>query len=196
MTGAQGAETAPSGVLVSMRTDLGDVVIAVDLEHAPASSADFLAYVDDHAYDGGTFYRTVGEENDHGDPSIEVVQGGVRHGATRRPHVPHEPTTQTGLRHVAGTVSLPRGAVGSASGADFFVCVRDAPSLDAGGRRQKDGQGFAAFGRIVTGMSAIEDIHGRECAAGSATDDAYTRGQRLRTPVVIRRAARLASPVP
>jgi len=77
-----------------------------------------------------------------------------------RPPIAHETTRQTGLRHLDGTVSMARAQPGTAN-SEFFVCVGDQPALDFGGGRQPDGQGFAAFGRVVEGMDVIRAVHAR-----------------------------------
>jgi peptidyl-prolyl cis-trans isomerase A (cyclophilin A) len=156
---------------------------------APLSAADFLLYVDRHAYDGGEFSRVVRADNDHGTTRIDVVQGGIRADAALSKPVAHETTAMTGLRHVDGTLSLPRDAVGTGSGAGFFVCIGDQPSLDFGGGRNKDGQGFAAFGRVVAGMDLVRAIWRMD--ASGPSPDAYTAGQMLRHPVRILSAARV-----
>jgi peptidyl-prolyl cis-trans isomerase A (cyclophilin A) len=94
----------------------------------------------------------------------------------------------TGLRHVDGTISLPRDGVGSGSGAEFFICIGDQPGLDFGGRRNKDGQGFAAFGRVVAGMDIVRGIW--RMKADGPSPDAYTMGQILPHPATILSARR------
>jgi len=42
---------------------------------------------------------------------------------------------------------------------EFFICVGDQPELDLGGRRNPDGQGFAAFGKVIEGMDVVRKIH-------------------------------------
>jgi peptidyl-prolyl cis-trans isomerase A (cyclophilin A) len=42
---------------------------------------------------------------------------------------------------------------------EFFICIGDQPELDYGGRRNPDGQGFAAFGKVITGMETVKKIH-------------------------------------
>jgi peptidyl-prolyl cis-trans isomerase A (cyclophilin A) len=63
----------------------------------------------------------------------------------------------TGLRHLDGTLSMARIAPGTA-GSAFFICIGDQPDLDFGGRRNPDGQGFAAFGRVAEGMDVVRAI--------------------------------------
>jgi peptidyl-prolyl cis-trans isomerase A (cyclophilin A) len=68
---------------------------------------------------------------------------------------------------------MARSKPGSAA-SSFFICVNDQPELDLGGRRNPDGQGFAAFGRVVQGMDVVRAIQALPAA-----------GQRLTPPVKI-----------
>jgi peptidyl-prolyl cis-trans isomerase A (cyclophilin A) len=92
------------------------------------------------------------------------------------------------LRHLDGTLSVPRDKVGTGSGSEFFICVGDQPSLDFGGHRNADGQGFAAFGRVVAGMDLVRAIWRLDATGPSP--DAYTAGQMLAHPVRIVSASR------
>jgi peptidyl-prolyl cis-trans isomerase A (cyclophilin A) len=185
---AASAFVAASAPMVKLVTPLGPILLTCDTIHAPLSANAFLACVTAHAYDGGTFTRVVRPENDHGHPIISVVQGAASAG-TKAPPIAHESTRQTGLKHLDGTVSLPRDAVGSATGAEIFICVGDQPALDFGARRNPDGQGFAAFGRVTSGMDIVRRIWSMD--ANGPSPDAYTRGQMLLAPVPILSAARL-----
>ncbi len=173
---------------VKLVTPFGPIVIALEIARAPLSAGAFLGCVAAGGYDGGRFTRVVRPENDHGKPVISVVQAAAREGVMA-PAVAHESTLRTGLRHLDGTVSLPRDAVGSATGAEFFVCVGDQPGLDYGARRNPDGQGFAAFGRVISGMDVVRRIWGMD--AGGPSPDAYTAGQMLKPPVPILSAVRV-----
>lgn len=150
--GAQGV--APR---VTVTTALGTFTVAVHPDRAPLTANDFLAYVDAGLLDGSSVYRIVSMANqpDTVPAKIEVVQFGLKE--ARLPPVPHEPTSVTGLRHLDGTLSLARLAPGTGSSA-FFICIGDQPSLDFGGRRNPDGQGFAAFGEVVDGMDVVRRI--------------------------------------
>lgn len=145
---------------VLLRTALGDVVLEVDSVRAPVTSANFLRYVDAGAYREGHFHRSVTAANQPGDAvRIAVVQGGrARPDAARFPAIPLERTNVTGLRHRDGTISMARGGPDTAT-SDFFLCLGDQPSLDFGGARNPDGQGFAAFGQVVRGMDVVRAIH-------------------------------------
>ncbi len=152
------AAEAPPSPRVVIATEKGDIVVEVDLGRAPVTAANFLRYVDAGLYDGSTFHRTVTLANQPDNKvKIEVIQGGQLEEAKEFPPIAHETTLVTGLRHLDGTISMARSAPGSAT-SSFFFCVGDQPDLDFGGRRNPDGQGFAAFGRVVTGMNVVRAI--------------------------------------
>ena len=144
-----------------MRTELGTILIELDVERAPATVANFLRYVDADLFRLASFYRVVHLDNDPGkDVKIEVIQGGRSSAAEVTGFAPiaHESTEVTGLSHLDGTVSMARLEPGTAS-SEFFICLGDQPELDYGGRRNPDGQGFAAFGRVVAGQEVVSRIH-------------------------------------
>lgn len=174
-------------VRVVLDTQLGSITLAVEIARAPASASAFLAYLDQGRFaPGGTFWRVVrARDNDRGNPQIDVIQGGFNDPSV--PGVMHESTAVTGLTHLDGTVSLARAAVGSATGAAFFICVGPQPALDAGGARNSDGQGFAAFAQVIEGMDVVRRIH---ALPTSTQGDDYVRGQVLDPPLRIDRASR------
>lgn len=176
-------------VQVRMDTSAGPILIELYPDRAPVTVANFLRYVDGGHYDGATFYRTVTFENDKGKPWIEVIQGGLGDTPAPFPPIAHESTADTGLTHEDGTISMARGDVGTAAG-EFFICIGAQPGLDHGAMRNADGQGFAAFGRVIAGMDTVRRIH--EGDASAPSDSAYTQGQILSEPVVIEKAARVA----
>ena len=166
---ASPAPAAVAPVAVVVETALGPVTIEVDAARAPKTAANFLRYVDAGLYDGARFHRTVREGNQPANKvKIDVVQAGRGDHPTPPdfPPVPLERTSETGLRHVDGAVSMARDGPDTAT-ADFFICVGDQPALDFGGRRNPDGQGFAVFGRVVAGMDVVRRIH-RAPADGQA----------------------------
>ena len=182
---AQAADTAR----VAIQTPLGGIVVEVDLKRAPVSAGEFLRYVDAGLYDGGAFYRVVREDNDRTVPRIEVIQGGLTALERALPPIAHESTAQTGIHHVNGTISLARREVGTASGAKFFICIGDQPALDFGGKRNPDGQGFAAFGRVIKGMDVVRKIQRQPVDASGGAGP--TQGQLLLVPVGIKKVTRL-----
>ena len=150
-------------VLTRVETPLGAFVIAVDPARAPITVANYLAYVDGRKLDGGSVYRIVTPANQPATTKhkIEVVQWGMNNpdeAAPPLPFIAHETTQQTGLKHLDGTVSMARNAPGTAA-AEFFICINDQPELDFGGRRNPDGQGFAAFGQVVQGRDVVQALY-------------------------------------
>lgn len=145
------APAAPQAALVRVRltTDAGPIVIGVDPAAAPVTAGNFLKYVDQKKLDGIGFYRAVKVGDGYG-----LVQFGTRNDPKRTlPPIAHEPTTQTGLSHVDGALSMAMATPGTAAG-DFFVVVGDITSMDA-----KPGEpGFAVFGRVIEGMDVIRRI--------------------------------------
>ena len=149
--------------VVILDTELGEIRLVLFAERAPSTVANFLRYVDEGRLAGATFYRAVRMDNQpHSAVKIEVIQGGLGFDEhpDQLPAIPHETTDTTGVRHQDGTVSMARNEPGSAS-SEFFICVGNQPELDFGGRRNPDGQGFAAFGRVIAGMDVVRRIQRR-----------------------------------
>jgi peptidyl-prolyl cis-trans isomerase A (cyclophilin A) len=141
-----------------IRTELGDITVELYPDQAPITAANFLRYVDEGHFADALFYRTVHMDNQPVNPvKIEVIQGGLAVDTTFYPPIAHETTAETGLKHLAGTISMARLEPGTAS-SEFFICINDQPELDFGGRRNPDGQGFAAFGRVTKGMDVVRQI--------------------------------------
>lgn len=175
-------QAAETPVRVHMETSAGSMIIELYADKAPLTVANFLRYVDGGHYDGATFYRAVTFANDNGKPWIEVIQGGLGDAPPPFGPIPHETTATTGLRHENGTISMGRTGVGTAA-SEFFICIGAQPGLDHGASRNADGQGFAAFGKVVAGMEAVRRIHQGD--ASGAADDEYVAGQILSNPVRI-----------
>lgn len=181
--------SAEETVHVQFDTTAGPILLELYPERAPVSVRNFLAYVDGGHYNGASFYRTVTFENDNGRPWIEVIQGGLDDAEGIMPPIEHESTADTGLTHENGTISMARGAVGTAS-SEFFICIGPQPALDHGADRNPDKQGFAAFGRVIRGLQTVRSIHQME--ADGAAPSEYVSGQILTTPVEITAARRIA----
>lgn len=145
---------------VIMKTDLGDIVLEIYIDRAPITAANFMRYVDEDRFKGAVFYRTVTMDNQpNNDIKIEVIQGGLYDDldSLGLPPIAHETTEMTGILHKDGIISMARLEPGTAS-SEIFICVGDQPELDFGGQRNPDGQGFAAFGRVVRGMDIVRQI--------------------------------------
>lgn len=160
---------------VVIQTSLGSMEVEVDTVRAPLTSRNFLRYVDQGSYRGGRFHRTVRLDNQpENQVRIEVIQGGLDSlRAKDFPPIGLERTSATGLSHRDGTISMARDGPDTAT-SDFFICIGDQPELDFGGKRNADGQGFAAFGKVVRGMDVVRQIQ-----------TARAQGQRLTPPIEI-----------
>ncbi len=178
-------------VRVRVQTELGDIVVEVDTKRASATAANFLKYVDAGHYDGGIWHRTVKMDNQpESEVKIEVIQAGVNPEKAKQgfPPIALERTSVTGILHKDGVISMARGAPDSAT-SGWFICINDQPSLDFGGKRNPDGQGFAAFGRVVSGMDVVRKI---QMAPSSSDRKTNAEAQRLTPPITITKVARVA----
>lgn len=180
---AQDAPVDAAPVSVMLETTAGSILVETD-PRAPITSANFLRYVDEGRFDGADFYR--GMELGAG---AGVVQGGTANAPDRiLPPIAHEPTSQTGLRHIDGALSMARFDPGTADG-DFFIIVGNLPGFDAG-RAAPDDPGFAVFGRVVEGMEVVRAIL---AAPKSPTEgEGFMRGQMLDPRVRIVSARRVS----
>jgi peptidyl-prolyl cis-trans isomerase A (cyclophilin A) len=146
--------------MVLISTDLGLIKVEIFAERAPITPANFLRYVDEGLFEWASFYRVVRPDNQPNNAvKIEVIQGGLEFSTGKKtfPPVEHETTAKTGILHKDGAISMARDAPGSAI-SEFFICIGDQPELDFGGKRNLDGQGFAAFGQVVEGMDVVRKI--------------------------------------
>ena len=176
------AEAGAQTVRVRFETALGPFEVEIDPARAPVTATNFLKYVDGGFYDGGRVHRSARLETQAARPvKIEVIQAGIN--LSRRgdafPGIPLERTSVSGILHKDGTISMARSGPDTAT-SDFFICVGDQPSLDFGGARNPDGQGFAAFGRVLSGMDIVRAIH-----------KAPAEGENLTPPVAITRVSRV-----
>lgn len=205
LTGCKGGETAsasaanaapsaatvpasnPDNPRVVINTSAGRMELELALDKAPLSTCNFIFYVTNGDYDGGQFFRTVVRATNTGNPNpIDVIQAASKHGVEddTMPPVSLERTRDTGLSHVAGTISMARDGPDTAT-SSFFIVTQDTPSLDFGGARNPDGQGFAAFGHLVQGLDVARAIQ-------MSPADAE---EQLTPPITIQ-SATLTGPVP
>ena len=159
LASAGSALAQPDQPLVILHMTQGDVILRLDAEHAPITTCNFLRYVQQGRYAGGSFFRTVvAETNDNPNP-IDVIQAQTTAGSDDPGlgPIPLERTRDTGLSHVAGTISMARDGPDTAT-SSFFIVTQDTPALDFGGGRNPDGQGFAAFGHVTSGLDLVRAI--------------------------------------
>ena len=168
-------------VKVALDTGAGRIVIALDRGRAPLTTANFLSYVDSGKLNGESIYRAMPYDEQGG-----LIQGGITSDAAKlgKP-VAHEPTSKTGLKHVAGSVSMANFGPGTAQ-ADFFILTTDIPALDASGADQ----GFAVFGRVIEGLDVARKI--QASPVSPTKGDGALKGQMLEPEIRIVKAERLA----
>ncbi len=174
--------TASVNPRVLLETELGEIELELDASRAPITTRNFLRYVDEGFYNEGLFHRTVTMQNQPDNRiKIEVIQAAANPGREPEafPPIVLERTNRTGLRHRDGTVSMARMGPDSAQH-EFFICIGDQPELDFGGRRNPDGQGFAAFGQVIRGMEVVHRIQ-----------ESPAEGQTLDPPIQILKAFRV-----
>ncbi len=160
----QQTDLKPGEVLVRVETSFGNIDLAIETKRAPITAGNFLKYVDGGFYTGGSFHRATRPDNYKPNlpnrPPLEIIQAGTN--PERRAEgfspIPLERTNLTGLTHVVGTVSMPRGQEADSGRSGFVILFNDQPSLNFGGMRFDDGQGAAAFGRVVAGMDVAKKI--------------------------------------
>ncbi|MDG1020259.1 MAG: peptidylprolyl isomerase [Emcibacteraceae bacterium] len=184
-------KTGPDTVKVKLETTMGDIHIDLYADKAPITVNNFLKYIDNGLMNDGAFYRVVHMQNqEQNDIKIEVIQGGISGNSdiARYDPIPLERTSDTGLKHLDGTISMTRGAPDTA-GSEFFICINDQPSLDFGGMRNPDGQGFAAFGMVTKGMDVVRAIQSVKTDMPEGELE-YRSGQSVLEPVKFKSFAR------
>lgn len=180
--------TEPATTEVVLETAKGDIVVALETGRAPVTAGNFLRYVDEGRFDGTVFYRAMRLK--WGEQPNGLVQGGTQMDPKRiRAPIAHEPTSLTGLRHVAGAISMARYDPGSATG-DFSILLSDQPSLDAKPASDDPNEqaGFAAFGHVVAGLDVVRAIF--DAPTDPEKGEGFMKGQMLAEPVRILRARR------
>ena len=134
---------------VRLSTSAGDIVLQLEAEKTPKTTANFLQYVRDGHYDGTIFHRVI--EN------FMIQGGGYKPDLSQKPtRAPIALESRTGLSNQRGTVAMARTADPNSASAQFFINVADNAFLDQPNAR--DGHGYAVFGRVVEGMDVVEKI--------------------------------------
>jgi peptidyl-prolyl cis-trans isomerase A (cyclophilin A) len=147
---------------VEIQTELGDIEVELYPDQAPKTVAAFLSHIDSGYYKRCSFYRVLNTDNQSSDaPKAELIQGGIYKTPSAKFHpafIPHETTQQTHIFHKDGTISMARNEPGTAT-SEFFICIGDQPGFDYGGENNADGQGYAAFGKVIKGMDVVQKIY-------------------------------------
>lgn len=189
---AQESTSIPVTELVVLETTAGDITVAIETVRAPISAANFLRYVDEKRFDGIVFYRAM--RLDWGEQPNGLIQAGTQYDPKRTlDPIAHEPTSETGVLHKRGSLSMARFAPGTATG-DFSILLQEQPSMDADPHNEdaEARAGFAAFGHVVEGMEVVEAIHAMPTDPDKG--EGWMKGQMLAEPVRILTARRVVEP--
>jgi peptidyl-prolyl cis-trans isomerase A (cyclophilin A) len=161
------AEKKPASSLIMIKTELGNITVEIYTKKAPITAKNFIIQIKKGIFKNSSIFRTVTMDNQPNNKvKIEVVQGGPNRAIVKKIYgkdfdfengIKHETTKATGILHKDGVISMARGKPGTAF-FSYFICINDQPSLDYGGKRNSDGQGFAAFGKVIKGMDIIRKI--------------------------------------
>ncbi|GGH02956.1 peptidyl-prolyl cis-trans isomerase [Polaribacter pacificus] len=163
-----------------IETTEGTIIVALYPDKAPITVANFLRYVDGGLYTDSSFFRVTTPENEaKREVKIEVIQGGIQGNDKSFPPIKIETTQETGILHEDGTLSMARSGPNTATN-NFFICINPQPALDFAGKRNPDGFGFAAFGKVTKGMDIVRKIQSGE-----------NRNQQLLKPVIIKSIKRV-----
>jgi len=146
---------------VLINTTYGDIEVEVYPDKAPKTVAAFLSYIDSGYYTSSSFYRLITNENVPSENNTGLIQGGIYKTNPNKlstiAGIIHESTNKTGLSHTDGTISMARTTLGSAS-TEFFICIGNQIQFDSSASGVGDGQGFAAFGKVLNGMDIVSKI--------------------------------------
>lgn len=187
---APAAAQAQALTNVVLHTEAGDIVVALETERAPITAANFLRYVDEKRLDGTVFYRAMRLE--WGEQPNGLIQGGAQYDPKRiLPPIAHERTSDTGVKHTLGAISMARNEPGSANG-DFSIMLAPQPGLDADPANEDAElrEGYAAFGHVVEGMDVVRAIF--DAPVDPDKGEGWMKGQMLAQPVKILTARRVA----
>lgn len=187
-----GTAAPPPTVRVALNTTMGVILLELERAKAPVTTANFLRYVDQKRFDGTVFYRAMKLGVDEAGQPQGLIQGGTQNDPKRilKP-IAHEPTDKTGVKHVAGAISMARWDPGTATG-DFSILLSAMPGLDANPGGSGDNAGYAAFGRVIEGMDVVRRIHGAPISP--TLGEGFMKGQMLAQPVRIVTARRAPPP--
>lgn len=134
---------------VLMETSAGSLRIELDDERAPASVANFLAYVNAGHYDGTVFHRVI--------RGFMVQGGGFEPGMKqKRTNPPIANEAKNGLKNKHYSLAMARTSDPHSASAQFFINTTDNSFLD--NDRAGDGWGYAVFGRVVEGTEVVDAI--------------------------------------
>lgn len=135
---------------VKLTTSLGDVIIQLNTEKAPISSANFLTYVNEGFYNGTIFHRII--------PGFMAQGGGFDTDFNQKAvHDPIKNEADNGLANKRGTLAMARTNVPDSATAQFFINYKDNAFLNHTSPTAS-GWGYAVFGEVIEGMAIVDEM--------------------------------------
>ncbi|TXI21270.1 MAG: peptidyl-prolyl cis-trans isomerase [Roseateles sp.] len=148
---------------VKLQTNLGDIVIELDVEKAPLSAANFLAYVRSGHYNGTIFHRVI--------KGFMIQGGGFAPGMTQKPtEAPIQNEANNGLKNLKYTLAMARTNAPHSATAQFFINATDNGFLDFKSE-SPSGWGYAVFGKVVSGTEIVDQIEKVKTGRAGFHDD-------------------------
>ena len=143
--------TAAAAPRVTLKTNMGNIVIELNPAKAPKSVENFLQYVKDKHYDGTIFHRVI--------PTFMIQGGGFSQDMVMKPtRPPVANEADNGLSNLRGTVAMARSGDPNSATAQFFINVIDNPNLNFFSKDNGQTWGYAVFGKVVSGMEVVDAI--------------------------------------
>lgn len=144
------AQTKPAAAnpQVLLKTTAGDIRVELYRSQAPKTVANFLEYVQSGQYSGTVFHRVI--------KGFMIQGGGYTASYAEKPtRAPIPLESRNGLKNVAGTIAMARTSDPNSATAQFFINTVDNAGLDY---PNPDGNGYAVFGKVVSGMDVVKKI--------------------------------------
>jgi peptidyl-prolyl cis-trans isomerase A (cyclophilin A) len=167
------ADNPPANPQVSLKTTMGEIVVELDAQNAPKSTANFLQYVKSGYYKDTVFHRVI--------DGFMIQAGGYTEKLVDKPGVrkPIPSESKNGLSNKPYTLAMARTDNPNSATSQFFINVNDNAGLDYPGQ---DGYGYTVFGHVVKGQETVDKIK------GVVVDDMRGMQNVPVTPIVIRSA--------
>lgn len=133
---------------VKLTTSLGEIIIQLNPEKAPISSANFLTYVNEGFYNNTIFHRVI--------PGFMAQGGGFDTDFNQKAvHAPIKNEADNGLPNKRGSIAMARTNVPDSATAQFFINYKDNASLNHTSPTPS-GWGYAVFGEVIEGMDVVD----------------------------------------
>ncbi|WP_394147652.1 peptidylprolyl isomerase [Shewanella atlantica] len=149
--------------MIIFTTNLGDITIELDVEHAPVSAKNFLRYCEEGFFEGTIFHRVI--------KGFMVQGGGLTADMVEKPTraaIVNE--ANRGLKNVVGSIAMARTDAPHSATGQFFINLADNSFLDHTATTNA-GWGYAVFGKVCAGMDVVRKIERVKTTSVAGHDD-------------------------